>query len=88
VWDEAKSKRNHVERGLPFRLARDLFAGSVVEPINERRNYGDIRMKVIGVVGGQIMACVFTYRGTTRRIISLRYASRRERHAYRTAYPR
>jgi uncharacterized protein len=84
VWDEAKSDRNHLERGLPFRLALELFAGPVIEQIDDRRNYGEIRVKAIGVVGGLVMACVFTDRGTTRRIISLRYANRRERHAFGT----
>ncbi|HXA23179.1 MAG TPA: BrnT family toxin [Acetobacteraceae bacterium] len=87
IWDEAKSERNHVERDLPFGLARELFAGPVVEQVDARRNYGEIRMKAIGVVGGLLMACVFTDRGAAHRIISLRYASRRERNAYRAAYP-
>ncbi len=87
VWDEAKSERNHAERALPFGLAPELFAGPVVEQVDDRRNYGEIRMKAIGVVGGLVMACVYTDRGAARRIISLRYANRRERHAYRAAYP-
>jgi uncharacterized protein len=87
VWDEAKSERNSVDRDLPFGLAPELFMGPVVEQVDDRRNYGEIRMKAIGLVGGSVVACVFTDRSAARRIISLRYASRRERNAYRAAYP-
>jgi uncharacterized protein len=87
IWDAAKSDRNHVERALPFGLARELFAGRVVEQVDDRRDYGEIRMKAIEAVAGLVMACVYTDQGAARRIISLRYANRRERHAYRAAYP-
>ena len=40
-------------------------------------------MQAIGMVGGLILLCVYTDRGTVRRIISLRHANRRERDAYR-----
>jgi uncharacterized DUF497 family protein len=54
VWDEAKSERNRVKRDLPFGLATELFKGPVVEQVDDRRNYGEIRMKAIGVVGRAI----------------------------------
>lgn len=86
-WDLAKSARNEAERGLPFELAVLLFAGPVLEHVDQRRAYGETRIRAIGAVAGSILHCVYTPRGGTRRIISLRYASRRERDAYRTAYP-
>ena len=86
-WDRAKSERNERERGLPFELAILLFDGPVIERIDTRREYGETRIKAIGVVGSVILHCVYTRRGAKRRIISLRYASRRERDAYRATYP-
>ncbi len=41
----------------------------------------------IGAVRGIVLVCVYVDRGEVRRIISLRAANRKERDAYRTAYP-
>jgi uncharacterized DUF497 family protein len=39
------------------------------------------------MVGGVTLHCVYIQRGEVRRIISLRYPSRKERDAYRATYP-
>ncbi len=86
-WDEAKSARNHVELGLPFELAAELFEGPIIERADNRRDYGEVRVQAVGRVGSRILLCVYTDRGNVRRVISLRYANRRERDAYRAAEP-
>ena len=86
-WDRAKSERNGVERGLPFELAVLLFDGPTIERVDDRRSYGEHRIRAIGMVGRVTLHCVYTQRGEVRRIISLRYASRKERNAYRATYP-
>jgi uncharacterized protein len=85
-WDAAKSARNEEERGLPFELAALLFDGLVIERIDDRRDYGETRYRAIGVVGDVVWHCVYTPRGAARRIVSLRYANRKERDAYRATY--
>jgi uncharacterized protein len=87
-WDNTKSERNRIERGLPFELAIPLFEGPTLERIDERRDYGEVRVQAIGLVGGRILLCVYTDRGAIRRIISLRYANGRERGAYRATFQR
>jgi uncharacterized DUF497 family protein len=82
-WDETKSERNLIDRGLEFELAESLFEGRVIERRDDRRDYREVRIQAIGRVGGRILMCVYTDRGGVRRIISLRYANRRERDAYR-----
>jgi uncharacterized protein len=84
-WDAAKSARNETERGLPFELATLMFDGWVMEYRDERRDYGETRIRAIGAVGGAILHCAYTRRGGVRRIISLRYANRKERDGYRAA---
>jgi uncharacterized DUF497 family protein len=69
---------------LPFRTAITLFAGSFRKEEDLRRDYGERRIIAVGQVEGEILVCVYTERGTARRIISLRRANRKERHAYRT----
>jgi uncharacterized DUF497 family protein len=82
-WDETKSERNLIDRGLEFELAESLFEGRVIEQRDDRRDCREVRIQAIGRVGGRILLCVYTDRGGVRRIISLRYANRRERDAYR-----
>jgi hypothetical protein len=86
-WDQAKGEGNRIQRGLPFELSIPLFEGPTLERVDERRNYGEVRIQAIGLVGGRTLLCVYTERGMVRRIISLRYANRRERDAYRATYP-
>jgi hypothetical protein len=84
-WDEAKSERNRVERRLPFEAAIELFDGLVVVRADRRHDYGEVRHQAVGQARGRTLFCVYTDRGTVRRIISLRYANRRERDAYGAA---
>ena len=86
-WDPAKSQRNEAERGLHFDLAILLFDGVVIEWADNRQAYGEVRVRAIGAVGEAILHCVYTPRGKARRIITLRYANRKERDAYRATYP-
>ena len=85
-WDAAKSEKNEAERGLPFRLAILLFQSPVLRRVDDRQDYGEVRIKAIGVVGDRILHCVYTDRGRVRRVISLRDANRRERDAYRATF--
>ena len=62
-----------------------LFEGPVVEQIDGRRDYGERRMQAVGTAAGKTLLCIYTDRDQVRRIISLRYANRRERDAYRAA---
>ncbi len=86
-WDDAKSAANAQARGLPFDIAMALFDGPTLESADRRRNYGEVRIKAIGSVSSHVLVCVYTDRPGVRRIISLRVADRKERNAYRQAYP-
>jgi uncharacterized DUF497 family protein len=47
----------------------------------------ETRTRALGRVGNVVLACVYADRAETRRIFSLRHASRKERDAYREAFP-
>jgi uncharacterized DUF497 family protein len=64
-----------------------IFDGRTLDEPDVRRDYGEPRIKAIGEAAGLVLVCVYTDRGERRRIISLRPAKRRERNAYRQAYP-
>lgn len=86
-WDASKSIRNAREPHLPFDLAMALFDSPTLEIPDRRRDYGEVRVRAIGIVRNVVLACVYTDRDGRRRIISLRVANGKERDAYRTAYP-
>ena len=85
-WDRAKSAANTRERGLPFEVAAALFDGPTLEAVDDRRDYGEKRIRAIGSVRGVVLVCVYVDRGDVRRIISLRAANRKERNGYRATY--
>jgi uncharacterized DUF497 family protein len=78
----------HAQRWVRELLRASLFRGPVLESGEERRDYGEVRTIAFGVVDGRELAVVYTMRGGRRRIISARRAHRRERKAFREAYPK
>jgi uncharacterized DUF497 family protein len=86
-WDEAKSRDNLEKRGFDFEYAARIFkGGDLLEYEDRRRGYGERRFVAIGEIEGEILFVVYTWRGASRRIISARLASRRERDAYRQTF--
>jgi uncharacterized DUF497 family protein len=85
-WDETKSKATLRSRGFDFAYASRIFENPVLEVDDERRAYGEQRIVAIGRVGPNTLFVVYTWRGNTRRIISARLASRKERDAYRETF--
>ncbi len=84
-FDPAKDARNIAARGISLAAAESLLAGFTVEWIDERRDYGEVRVIAIGEIAGREFVCVYTRRGENQRPISLRPANRRERNVYRQA---
>ena len=84
-WHDAKHDRNLAERGFGFDVAAMIFAGRVVETIDERREYGETRTIAIGEVDGIVLTVVYTDRDDVRWIISARRANRRERTIWHDA---
>ena len=81
-WDEAKTQRNLRERGFGFDLGALIFEGPVLERVDTRRDYGEVRVQAIGEADGLVLFVTYTDRGEVRRIISARIAKQRERDAW------
>lgn len=81
-WDAAKSQRNRQERGVGFDFAALIFDGNTMEWPDNRRDYGEARVRAIGEVNGIVFHVVFTDRGDVRRIISARVANKKERNQW------
>ncbi len=85
-FDLAKNERNLVLRGLPFSLASefDWLHAEIEEDL--RHDYGEKRYQALGMIYERLFQIVFTPRGSTIHIISLRKANAREvkRYAQKT----
>lgn len=83
IWDEAKRESNLKKHGLDFVDAATIFEDRfLVERRDERRDYGEARIRATGFGQGKLMFVVYTPRGGTRRLISARLANRNERQRY------
>jgi hypothetical protein len=81
-WDDDKHRKNIRERGIGFDIASRIFEGDTVEWLDDRFDYGERRFCAIGEADDGLILVVYTLRGETRRIISARRASRRERRRW------
>jgi len=84
-FDPAKDAVNITVHGISLAEAETLLRGYTVQRIDDRRDYGEVRIIAIGEIGGRVYVCVYTQRGEAFRPISLRPAKRRERDAYQKA---
>ncbi len=82
VWDQKKFDANVVKHGIELSLSAELFLSPTVEIEDEHKNYGEKRIICYGIIERRVYCCVYTDRGDTRRIISLRKANKEESNEY------
>jgi uncharacterized protein len=81
-FDPTKNDRNIALRGLSFERAADFdFLGAVVL-VDDRREYGETRLRAFGLLNNRLHALVFTETACGIRVISLRKANQREVKRY------
>ncbi|MEO8409342.1 MAG: BrnT family toxin [Propionivibrio sp.] len=73
------------ERGLDFARAGEIFAGVNMTSKDARFDYGESRFITLDVLDGSAVVLVWTPRGESRRIISMRKANEREIAKFVTA---
>ena len=81
-WDEAKRAANLAKHGADFPLAEQFDFESARIGRDERHDYGEERFRALGLVGARLHMLIFTVRGETVRVISLRQANTREIRSY------
>ena len=81
-FDPRKSAENVRKRGIGFELFAEMDLEQAVSVVDHRRSYGELRLRVLGSIGGRLYAAVITPRGENIRVISLRRANRREERIY------
>ncbi len=86
-FDPDKDKLNLIRHGLTLSFARMLIWDEAFVWIDKRYDYDEIRMVGIVPEGNRLYYVAFVDRGRTRRVISLRYAERKEVKYYVENYP-
>lgn len=70
-WDQHKRQENIKERGVDFITAAQIFANDLIaEAVDTRKDYGEIRIRALGMVDDDCYLVTYTWRGKRRRIIS------------------
>ena len=82
-WDEDKARTNLAKHRVSFLTAAEIFTNEILERIDDREDYGEIRFIALGRVETEVYRVVFTWRGENLiRLISAQKASRDEREIY------
>ncbi len=83
-WDENKNKSNIEKHGIDFKDAIEIFNDHKRKTSPDLRiDYGEDRWVTIGKFVDSIIVVVYTIRNTNvYRIISVRYAKKKEREIY------
>ena len=77
-FDPAKAASNQEKHGLSLALAEQLDWDASLVWVDNRYEYGELRMIALAPDTGILYYVAFVDRGDARRIISLRRANRRE----------
>jgi uncharacterized DUF497 family protein len=91
TWDPAKNAASIRKHRISFERAVRIFDGPTFERIDDRYDYGEIRITAIGIIENTEIFVAFTKKSSDeRRIISARKTERKEREEFwrNTAPPR
>lgn len=82
-WNNAKAARNYRDHGVTFDQAAKAVADPfAIEMIDDREDYGEERVNLLGMCDGVLLHVTYTERGERIRIISARRAERHEQDEY------
>lgn len=81
-FDPGKDAINLSKHGLSLAAAAELSWDAALVWIDDRTDYGEVRMATLAPIGDILFFAAFVDREPARRIISLRRANRREVNHY------
>jgi len=83
TWNNEKNHLNIRRHGIDFEDAKQIFEGPTVERVDDRFDYGEVRVYAVGLVNGIEITVIYTDIGEDeRRIISAWRAEPHERRYY------
>jgi len=81
-WDERKRRKNLSKHGVDFPDLQPLFNGTIVTVIDDRYDYGELRLITLGLLNGVVISVAHTETDDVIRIISARKATSYEEANY------
>lgn len=81
-WHETKRAANFAKHGTDFIDAERFEWATAIEAIDNRFDYGEERWVALGFIDNRLHVLIYTRRGKSIRLISLRLANSREREYY------
>jgi len=82
LFDRAKDRINRKKHGISLRRVANFDFDAALFVIDDREDYGEVRMRALGFLDARLHALVFTQEGENIRAISLRKATRHEENEY------
>lgn len=87
TYDPAKRSWTLTYRGIDFAVdAAKVFSGTTVTVTDNRFDYGEVRKISAGFLDGRMVVIVWTERGASRHIISMRYCHDKEERRWRKVF--
>ena len=77
-WDDAKRQANLAKHGVDFALVDQFDWSLAFEGPDTRHDYGEVRIRALGLIGQRVHVLIYTARAGAWRVISLRKANDRE----------
>jgi len=81
-WDNNKAAANLLKHKIDFEDAKNIFLDTNCLEREDKRDYDETRIQVIGIVNQVVLFVVYTKRNGRYRIISARRANKNERRQY------
>jgi uncharacterized protein len=82
-WDPEKSRINKIKHGISFEEAMTLWESDYLEVENVARSLeGEVRNATLGCVGKKVYLAIWTPRGNSLRLISVRKARKYEKEIF------
>lgn len=85
AFDPAKDAVNRVKHGIGLGRANDIDPSTVTIETDRRRDYGEERFVVTGVLDRRLHVMIVAPRAQFMRVVSLRRANQREVRRYEQA---
>jgi uncharacterized DUF497 family protein len=81
-YDLEKDAANLAKHGIPLALGAIVLENRIGEIVDDRRDYGEVRINAFGLIKGRLFVCTYTMRRETHRLVSVRKTSRQEQRTW------
>jgi hypothetical protein len=82
TFDPRKDVSNKKKHGISLSRAADFDFEAAIFLVDDREDYGEVRIRAIGLLDARLYSLVFAQDGEDIRAISLRKATRHEEKEY------